>query len=169
MPGECSHPSANAGSFPRPTNPPQIGRVNATQSDSPVPPVPQPTAPPYVLSTPSFRFRALASLAGRAPLGGTREAVLATYLVARLADDCRPSTALPLPTRVARSIAARGWLANTALPAAIRTAVTQLAEATEGELTDVANALAVVTSAAAQYLDDASRLELDRLARALNS
>src|SRR5690349_12491010 len=60
----------------------QIGRVNGSQGFF------APTAPPYALSSPAFRFRALAVLAGRAPLGGQREVALATYLAARLADDC---------------------------------------------------------------------------------
>jgi len=44
-------------------------------------------APPYALAPTSFRFPALAALAGRAPLGGQREVVLAAYVVARLAHD----------------------------------------------------------------------------------
>ena len=41
-------------------------------------------APPYALTPTTFRFRALAALAGRAPLGGGRETALASYVVARL-------------------------------------------------------------------------------------
>lgn len=130
-------------------------------------PLPQAIAPPYALTTPTFRFRALASLAGRAPLGGAREVVIATYLVARLADDCRASRELPPATRMTRANAARTWLASVALPAAVRSTLTRLIEATEGEIAGVATALAAVIVATAQYLDDGARMELERLGRAL--
>jgi hypothetical protein len=134
--------------------------VNATQgSFAPVP-------PPYALSSPAFRFRALASLAGRAPLGGPREVTLAAYLVARLVDDCLPDRQLSATARVERSSAARGWLANVVLPAPVRTALTKLAAATAGDLSDVAPTLAGVIAATTSYLDAAARAELDRLARA---
>jgi hypothetical protein len=139
--------------------------VNASQSGPPIAPFQQPAGPPYALTSPSFRFRALASLAGRAPLGGAREVVLATYLVARLVDDCRPSKALPSATRTSRSAAAHNWLANTALPSAVRTALVRLVEATEGDRTTVTSALPAVLAAADTYLDEAARLELERLAR----
>lgn len=166
MPGECSHESARAGSFPHSRVRRQIGRVNATPSDSAAAPF-SPAAPPYAVTTPTFRFRALASLAGRAPLGGTREVVLATYLVARLVDDCRPSKALLPAIRGERSNAARSWLANTTLPAPVRVALTRLAESTEGELAVVAGVLAGAMTATAPYLDDAARRDLERLARAI--
>jgi len=120
--------------------------------------------PPYALSSAAFRFRALASLAGRAPLGGPREVVLATYLVARLVDDCVPEKQLPVAAREERSTAARGWLANIALPAPVRTALTKLAEST-AHGTDIGPTLASVSTATSSYLDAAARTELDRLAR----
>jgi phytoene/squalene synthetase len=120
--------------------------------------------PPYALSSAAFRFRALASLAGRAPLGGPREVALATYLVARLVDDCVPEKQLPATAREERSTAARGWLANIALPSPVRTALTKLAEAT-AHGTDIEPALASVIAATSSYLDAAARTELDRLAR----
>ena len=126
-----------------------------------------PTAPPYGLSTPIFRFRALASLAGRAPLGGPREVALATYLVARLVDDCLPTRELPLDARAERSSAARNWLSSVALPATVRVALTRLAEVTGAEAADIAAALASAISATSTYLDAGARLELDRLAQGL--
>jgi hypothetical protein len=143
--------------------------VNATPKDLPFASIPQPVAAPYALASPIFRFRALASLAGQAPLGGAREVVLATYLLARLSDDCRKSKELPAATRAGRAAAARSWLANTALPTPVRAPMTRLAEATEGNLADVAAALAGVIGATSPYLDDPSRLELQRLARAIES
>ena len=146
-----------------------IGRVSATPKDLPFASFSQSVAPPYVLAAPAFRFRALATLAGCAPLGGAREVVLATYLLARLADDCRESKALPAATRGSRAAAARNWLASTALPAPVRPALMRLAEATEGDRAGVSAALADVIAATSPYLDDPARLELERLACALAS
>jgi hypothetical protein len=134
--------------------------VNATQSSF------APGTAPYALSSPAFRFRALASLAGRAPLGGAREVALAVYLVARLVDDCLPEKVLPLTSRVERSAAAKGWLASMALSGPVRGALMKLVEATAGDLSDVAPTLASVIAATTAFLDIAARTELDRLARA---
>lgn len=149
----------------------QIGRVTATPSSfTPLPlALPPAGAPPYAVTTPTFRFRALASLAGHAQLGGAREVALAMYLMARLADDCRPSKALPPATRCERAGAARTWLGNIALPNAVRSPLCRLAEATEGELPGVAIALIAAAAAARPYLDEAARLELERLVCALSA
>src|SRR5688500_148699 len=64
-------------------------------------------APPYALTTPSFEFPALASLAGRAPMGGEREVALACLVVARLAAG---ASALTSEVRGARAAAAKVWL-----------------------------------------------------------
>lgn len=123
-------------------------------------------APPYALATPVFRFRALASLAGRSSLGGPREVTLATYLIARLVDDCLPDKVLPAAAREERAAGARAWLANIALPAAVRAALGRLAAATGGDPAAIGAALTSVMSAVDAYLDSASRAELARLERA---
>ena len=123
-------------------------------------------APPYALATPVFRFRALASLASRSSLGGPREVTLATYLIARLVDDCLPDKALPPAAREERAAGARAWLANIALPAAVRAALSRLAAATGGDPATIGEALTSVISAVDAYLDPASRAELARLERA---
>ena len=138
----------------------QIALVTAQSS-------PISATPPYALSTPYFRFRALASLATRAPLGGPREVVLATYLVARLVDDCLPEKELPVVARAERSASARGWLANVALPTAVRASLLRLAEATGGDLINLEPALRSVITIVDSYLDAPSRLELARLERAV--
>ena len=57
------------------------------------------TLPPYALPAPVFRFRNLATLAGRAPIGGAREVALACFVAARLVNDCcDPLLALDAPT-----------------------------------------------------------------------
>jgi len=170
MPRECSRTSPDAGSaaarvlaLAETGNSLQIGRVNGSQGFF------APTAPPYALSSPAFRFRALAALAGRAPLGGQREVALATYLAARLADDCLPQKELSATTRAERSSAARGWLASVALPPSVRSPLVKLVDATAGDPADIAPALANVITAIDSYLDAAARLELDRLVRAFAS
>ena len=123
--------------------------------------------PPYGLSTPVFRFRALAMLAGRSPLGGAREVALATYLVARLVDDCLPEKELPIGARAERSTGARGWLANVALPTAVRASLTKVIDSTsaQGNYSEIGVALTNMIAVIDSYLDASSRLELARLER----
>ena len=141
----------------------QIGRVTNSQASF------APAAPLYALTTPAFRFRALAALAGRAPLGGSREVALATYFVARLVDDCLPHREMAAAVRAERSAAARGWLGSVALPAVVRAPLTKLADGTAGDLVDLAAPLANVIKAVDGYLDAPARLELDRLSHALEA
>jgi hypothetical protein len=133
--------------------------VNAQSTSHPAP-------PPYALASPFFRFRALASLAARSPLGGPREVTLATYLVARLVDDRLPDKALAPIASAERSAGARAWLANVALPAAVRAAMTRVADATAGEANAIGPALSSMIAAIDAYLDAPSRSELGRLERA---
>lgn len=123
--------------------------------------------PPYSLTPPRFRFRALATLAGRAPLGGAREVALATYLVARLVDDAQPAHALPEAMRGARAAAARTWLSTMALPAAVRPALTRLVDASALDDHAMPDALQNVIAVTAAYLDAAAIADLERLAQAL--
>lgn len=141
----------------------QIALVMDSQGSFPL------AALPYVLTSPAFRFRALAALAGRSPLGGPREVALAIYLVARLVDDCLPQREFTATSRAERSAAAHAWLGSVALPAALRAPVTKLADATAGDLAHVTAALANVISVADAYLDAPSRRELDRLASAVGA
>ena len=91
---------------------------------------------------------------------------LATYLIARLVDDCLPDKALPPAARQERAAGARAWLANMALPAAVRAALSRLAAATGGDPDGIGGALTSLISAVDAYLDTASRSELARLERA---
>jgi hypothetical protein len=104
------------------------------------------TLPPYALSAPVFRFRHLAALAGRAPIGGAREVALACFVAARLASDCSdPSLDLDEASRAARCAGTKGWLGTIANPAVMAPLVAALAKAAES------------------FLDSASRSELDVL------
>jgi len=127
-----------------------------------------PSPPPYALPTPSFRFRGLAALSGRAPIGGPREVVLATYLVARLVDDCHAAKMLPISARSERATAARNWLAGVTIPPAIRSTLVQLVDATGAEPSQLRAHLANAIAAVDAFLDAASRAELDRLSRAID-
>ena len=129
-----------------------------------------PTLPPYALAAPSFRFRHLATLAGRAPIGGAREVALACFVAARLASDCVREVGEDHDARAARSAGAKAWLGTLALPAAIRNPVTRCAEmSVEGRAAAVGKEIAALALAAASYLDSQSRAELDALSSALRS
>ena len=121
--------------------------------------------PRFALAAPTFPFRSLAALAGRAPLGGARETALATLIAARLAAGVGPPLALAAPLRTARADAARLWMTSVALPAPVRTAITRLIDASAGDdLRAVLPAIGRVIDVTAPYLDTPARFELDRLA-----
>jgi hypothetical protein len=127
------------------------------------------TLPPYALPAPVFQFRNLATLAGRAPIGGAREVALACFVAARLVNDCcDPVLALDEDARAARFAGAKGWLGTIAIPAPVRTPVAKLAEASAyGHAESMASLVAALAKAADAFLDPAARLELDALAARL--
>jgi hypothetical protein len=115
-----------------------------------------------------FRFRALAALAGRLPLGGERELAMTLLISARLADGCTLGDALPVENRKARGTAARQWIGALTLPAAVRAAAQSVADASAGPSREsVAAAMEKLSSQAAHVLDSASRSELKQLSAAL--
>ena len=125
-------------------------------------------APPFSLAAPTFRFRALASLAGRAPLGGEREMALASLMAARLADGVLMTVPLSAQARTARAAGARVWCSTLTLPAAARIPLARVVDASDtGGRPQVAEALAVFAAMAGPHLDAPSRLELADLVAAL--
>ncbi len=124
--------------------------------------------PPFAVAEPVFPLRALALAASRAPMGGAREALMATLVAVRLtAAACGPN-ALPADQRAERAAAARHWMAALSLPAAVRSALNQLLEATmRDDAVALSAALHNVTDVTASHLDHKARLELDRLTRTL--
>ncbi len=122
---------------------------------------------PYALEALRFPFPALASLAGRLPLGGGREVALASLLTARLAQGVAAGDTLPPGDRAARASAAKVWLASLALPATTRVPFARCVEATTGTPLQVAGALRSLVAAAGAHLDGPSVQELERLARSL--
>ena len=132
-----------------------------------IPTVP-PTLPPYALSAPVFRFKHLASLAGRAPIGGAREVALACFVAARLAAEWTATLDDDPAGRGGRCAGAKAWLATLALPATVRSSVVRCAELSiGGNAPELGRELAGLAQAATSYLDPQSRAELHALSAAL--
>ena len=126
------------------------------------------TAPPYSLATPAFRFRALASLAGRAPLGGEREMALAALMAARLAEASLLEVPLSGPARASRAAGARVWCSTLTLPATARIPLARVVDASEhGDRPHIAEMLTAFAVVAGPILDAASRAELAELVTSL--
>lgn len=127
------------------------------------------TLPPYALAAPVFRFRHLANLAGRAPIGGVREVALACFVAARLAAECvlAPEDAAG---RAGRAAGAKAWLGTLSLPAAVRIPAVRCADASAAASAAVAGKeVAGLAAAAAVFLDSQSRAELEALATLLQA
>ena len=127
-------------------------------------------SPPYALATPQFRFRALAALAGRSPLGGEREVALAALLAARLVVGAMPPQPLPQGVRITRANGARAWFAALALPAALRQSLARLVDATTSVDRDgLEGALRTVIEVGTPQLDPLAIAELQDVLRALGA
>ncbi len=125
--------------------------------------------PPYALTSLPFRFSALASLAGRAPLGGRREVVLALYLAARLVQDSLPEREVLQPARRERAgVTQKQWLSTLALPASIRPPLVALIDASGGEPAVASKSLRAAVAAIGEVLDKGARAELAHLAAELD-
>jgi hypothetical protein len=121
--------------------------------------------PPFALSTPVFRFRGLASHAGRATLGGGREIALACFAVARLAAGMLPPVMLAAGDAATRAAAARNWLASLSLAQNARNAAIAAIDATAtGNKRAAADCIVALAAAAGAQLDNVSSLELHDLA-----
>jgi hypothetical protein len=143
-------------------------RVAASAGASHIGPVP--LLPPYALDTPRFRFRALAALAGRSPLGGEREVALATLLAARLVVGALPPQLLPQGVRVTRATGARAWFAALALPPSLRQPLARLVDATTSLDRDgLEAALRAVIDAGTPQLDPPAIAELRDVVRAMSA
>lgn len=125
--------------------------------------------PPYAVEPTTFRFAALAFLAGRSALGGQREVALATYLAARLAHDTHPERGVSHEARAERAAHAKNWLSTLVLPPNVRAALARLVDASTGEPMEAATAVGEVVRAAESFLDVRGRAELEQLAVALQS
>ncbi|HEY3257321.1 MAG TPA: hypothetical protein VGJ64_00585 [Gemmatimonadaceae bacterium] len=124
--------------------------------------------PRFALATPHFRFRALATFAGRASLGGDREVAMACLVAGRLASGMLAPFDFPVSGAKARSAAAKQWLSALSLPPAIRTPLTQVADAAaSGNPASAAAALERMLVTVSGNIDEASASELRALAAEL--
>jgi len=124
----------------------------------------RPPRHPFALDTPSFPFKALAALAGRAPIGHARDTAIVAFTTARLADEVR-SNGLTVEERQARAAAARRWLSTMTFAEAVRKAFLDLIDATEQDGATTAAALRRVIEVTGSQLDTGGRSELERLAK----
>ena len=120
--------------------------------------------PPYALSSPVFRFKALASHAGRAPLGGGREVALTCFAVARLAAGTLAPFALAPSDLSSRVANMKQWLSSLTLSNQARSAASNAIDAI-GSVDRQATvaALSSLLEVAVGQLDQASIAELHEL------
>ena len=125
-------------------------------------------SPPYALSTPVFRLKALASHAGRAALGGDREVALACFAVARLALGLLPPFMLAPGDAALRITNTRQWLSSLNVPSSARAACTAVTDAvaTNNKRMTV-HAISGLIEASIRHLDQTSVAELHELMAAL--
>jgi hypothetical protein len=129
--------------------------------------IPTPRAP-YSLEPCTFAFPALASLAGRAPLGGPRELALACFLASRILRDSVDADDLTAEQLQHRVQGAKHWLGSAAIQAPARSALVRLVEASfTRDRNAILTAFEVVMTVTANQLDQGARLELVRLAQAI--
>ena len=120
--------------------------------------------PPFALAAPFFRFKALASHAGRAALGGDREIALACFVAARLSVSLLPPYLLAPADSAARIASTRQWLASLALSAPVRVAMVAVIDAvSSGNRRGTVSALSSLIEASVRQLDQASVAELHEL------
>lgn len=123
---------------------------------------------PFALAPTRFPVPGLAAAAARAPLGGAREALLGTLLVARLATGLGQPHPLPVEVRRVRAAGAKSWLTALAVPTKMRSVLQRaIGASAEEDPQAMAEALDAVTDITAPHLDRAARSDLERLTAAL--
>ena len=123
-------------------------------------------SPPSSLSLAvhTLPFRALATLAARAPQGGEREMVMACFMTARLLSAALGSEAPCTAARAERAQAARGWFAALTLPKATRAVFEAAVDASAtDDRREMAQTLGMVIEATAHVLDPQARREIEHL------
>jgi hypothetical protein len=129
-----------------------------------------PPTSPFAPHRATFPCPALLAQAGRAGLGGPREALLGAVMAVRLVHGIRLPWPLDPAVRAARAEAARQWLVAVTMPAKTRTALQRaFATSASGDPATAADALEVVTEVTLSHLDKAARAELVRLVTALRA
>jgi hypothetical protein len=126
--------------------------------------------PPFAPPRAVFPCPGLAAQTAKAPLGGQREALLGTMMVARLAGGMRGPHPLPIEARRARANGVRSWLTALAVPTKLRSALQHALQASAAEdPRGMAEALEGVTDITAPHMDRVSRSELARLVAGLRA
>ncbi len=111
-----------------------------------------------------FRFPALATLAGRRPLGGDREVALAAFVCAHLVAGAASPVALGAEVRARRAAGARAWLAACTLPAPARAAFARVIDAAaQDDPATLRSALRGVLDVVGRTLDGPARSEVEAL------
>ncbi len=119
---------------------------------------------PFALSAPVFPLRALAQLAGRSGLGGTRETLLGVLQAGRIVLGVLGPYPLPEALLRTRAAAARTWLAALAMPAPARQAIGNVFDSSAlGNHQLLAEAWNELVQMASPLLDLNSRNELRRI------
>ena len=125
--------------------------------------------PRFALTTPVFRFRALAALSARASLGGDRETVLTCLQLGRLCAGVLPPYEMTREQLVERTENTRQWLASLTVPSGIRSTAFGIFGALSGlDRVRCAEALTDLVKAASAQLDEGSRAELNALIQELS-
>jgi len=126
--------------------------------------------PRFTLTTPVFRFRALAALTARSSLGGDRETVLACLQLGRLCAGLLPPYTISRELTVERIEQTRQWVSALAVPTGIRAVAFSIFGALNGfDRSRAGLALADLVKAASGQLDEASRSELETLRQELTA
>jgi hypothetical protein len=126
--------------------------------------------PRFALTTPLFRFRALATLSGRASLGGDRETLVACLQLGRLCAGILPPYALTREQVLERTENTKQWLSSLAIPSGIRSTAFGIFGALSGlDQARCAIAFADLVKAASAQLDETSRGELNTLLQELSA
>jgi hypothetical protein len=125
--------------------------------------------PRFALTTPVFRFRAVAALSARASLGGDRETVLACLQLGRLCAGMLPPYDMSGEQLLQRTENTRQWLSSLAVPSGVRATAFGIFGALSGhDRARCAEALLDLVKAASGQLDEASRAELNALIQELS-
>lgn len=120
--------------------------------------------PPYALVRSNFPFPGLAAQVGRAGLGGPREAILASLIVARLCISLLPPYDISFEDASARSLHAKNWLCGLTLGVALKGMLTSVIEAAgKIDRKAVADGLEKLAGSPSAGLDGNSREEMDKL------
>lgn len=120
--------------------------------------------PPYALARSNFPFPGLAAQVGRAGLGGPREAILASLVVARLCVALLPPYDISFDDAATRSVQAKNWLSGLTLGVGLKGILTSVIDAAgKIDRIAVADALEKLLGASSAGFDIVSREEVEKL------